>query len=168
MAFLPWWNNGVFSGETMVLGYHMLHLNAGRQLWSRSVPGCGPTPRRSLPLVGKCFQREPEEATFHGATSRCRTPRMRWVHLCVFVFFHVYVITVPRSQAQCMSISLMKEVRRRAFLQVDIMIALLLSAVLDSFNYSVSLACKLVLKMFYLLINVFLFKKKLFKERCRS
>lgn len=67
----------------MVLVYHMLHLNAVRQLWSSSVPGCGPAPRRSLPLVGKCFQWEQEEATFHGATSRCRTQRMRWVHLCV-------------------------------------------------------------------------------------
>lgn len=82
--------NRVFSGETMVLVYHMLHLNAVRQLWSLSVPGCGPAPRRSLLLVGKCFQWEQEEATFHGATSRCRTQRMRWMHLgvwaCVCIF----------------------------------------------------------------------------------
>ena len=124
MAFLAWWKNRVFSGETMVLGYHMLHLNAARQLWRLSVPGCGPAPRRSLPLVGKCFQWEQEEATFHGATSRCRTQKIRWGHLCVWacvhLFFHVCAITVSHCrQAQSMSISLMKQVKRSAFLQVE-------------------------------------------------
>lgn len=32
----------------MVLGYHMLRLSAVRQLWSLSVPGCRPAPRRSV------------------------------------------------------------------------------------------------------------------------
>lgn len=129
--FFPDEKNRVFSGETMVLVYHMLHLNAVRQLWSLSVPGCGPAPRRSLLLVGKCFQREQEEATFHGATSRCRTQRMRSVCVCVFgacVYFSMWMSLLDYvcSRAQSLSISLMKEVKRLGFLQVDVMIGPLL------------------------------------------
>lgn len=48
-----------------------------------------------------------------------------YVSMCMSLLYYVC------SQAQSVSISLMKEVKRRGFLQVDIMIGLLLLAVLQ-------------------------------------
>ncbi len=116
----------------MVLGHHMLHLNAIRQLWSLSVPGCGPAPRRRLPLVGKCFQRGAGRSHFSWSNFQMQdTEDEKRASVCRSVCFSMCVSLLRHicSQAQSMLRSQMRGVKRWGLLQVDITIGLLLRAV---------------------------------------